>query len=363
MSPFVRMSAHPDEALQKAIVRTLFSTPVTATSLVESRLGHFARLHADDYGDKVMPSVTNIERLHALQWEYSNERRFDKAQLAVQLQRQRRCTQYRLRIAFVTPFIAELFYFKFNNSALFRILVESAAAGAILYGVYGLMQELEQRDVDRGVRIATLFAQIAQTHALPDGKGLKALTPSLEALACEGVPMRNINLRRANLVGANLSGVDLGGADLSGANLLKADLREASLFQADLSGAVLDRANLTEAFMFEANLAHASMVLTTLRGTHLDKSTLRYTNLEDAILEDTGLSEVDFECANLTRALFDKADLSGASFRGANVTGTLFVDVYHLEQTQIDVACAAPNDHPALPNDLTWWRKRCAVTC
>ena len=39
MSPFLRMSACPGEALAETIVRTRFSTPLTATSCTRNRFG------------------------------------------------------------------------------------------------------------------------------------------------------------------------------------------------------------------------------------------------------------------------------------------------------------------------------------
>ena len=92
-----------------------------------------------------------------------------------------------------------------------------------------LFDFLSVRPIDRAVRVATLFAQIAQVHALPGGAGLQALTPSVEALAKEKVSMAGINLSGANLVVADLSGAILPGADLSGAYLSGTNLSGTNL--------------------------------------------------------------------------------------------------------------------------------------
>ena len=111
-----------------------------------------------------------------------------------------------LRFLALCEYLAEWFFFLFNTVAIFRFAIEGAAAIAIIYGVVGVIGEFQQRGVDRGVRVATLFAQIAQTHALPNGKGLRALKCSVEALAREGVLMHDINLSGAVLLQAQLRG-------------------------------------------------------------------------------------------------------------------------------------------------------------
>ncbi len=102
----------------------------------------------------------------------------------------------------------------FKISALVRFIIEVGIAAALFAGVWGLFEEFEERKIDRGVRVATLFAQIAQTHALPDKKGLIALKPSVEALAREGVSMPRIVLSEASLQEADLSMADLSEANL-----------------------------------------------------------------------------------------------------------------------------------------------------
>ena len=91
------------------------------------------------------------------------------------------------------------FFYWFNTVALFRLLIRAVTVGVLFVTLWGIYQEFQQRKIDRGVRVATLFAQIAQVHALPEGKGLGALKPSVEALAREGVPMWDIDLSGAIL--------------------------------------------------------------------------------------------------------------------------------------------------------------------
>ena len=123
-------------------------------------------------------------------------------------------------------------------------------------GVY----RLSARKADRAVRVATLFSQIANLHALPDGKGLKGIKPSVEALAGEGVSMSNINLSGADLRNAQLSGAKLDGADLSGADLVGADLSLADLSHSDLTAASLYEATVTGANLYEANISDARLL-------------------------------------------------------------------------------------------------------
>lgn len=49
--------------------------------------------------------------------------------------------------------------------------MQLSAVMLFAFGVYGVTMDIEKRQIDRGVREATLFAMIARTLALPDGKG------------------------------------------------------------------------------------------------------------------------------------------------------------------------------------------------
>lgn len=172
-----------------------------------------------------------------------------------------------------------------------------------------------EKPIDRGVRIATLFAQIADVHALPDDKGLNALRPSVEALAREGVSMSGINLSNANLSNAKLPG-----ANLSTANLEMAELYDADLRRVDLRGA-----NVLQANFNGANLSGAL-----LRGALLRRADLSGANLNGADLKETILREVNLSRANLS-------------------------NVQNLTQENLDLACFNGNQFPInIPKELTW---------
>ena len=230
-----------------------------------------------------------------------------------------------------------------RRSAGVRTLIEFVGAAVLVAGVYGLYYELEDRKVDRAVRVATLFAQIAQVHALPNGEGLTALKPSVEALAKEGVPISNIDLSEAqlfnldlsgaDLLDANLSGANLMGANLSGADLGWANLNMAELYKADLSGANLFGANLTGANLARANLSEANLGWANLSGAELLEA-----NFTGVVLVKTDLSGADFRDVILNRAEFAGANLSGAK---------------NLSQGQLALTKAGPPPK-SLPEGLTW---------
>ena len=169
---------------------------------------------------------------------------------------QRRCIH---RILIRCNWVTSWFYFAFNTFALFRFTIQLFAAFALVYTVVQVYNDLQQRKVDRAVRVAMLFSQIAHLHALPDGKGLKGLKPSVEALAGEGVSMSNINLSGADLRKAQLRGAKLDGADLSGAKLHGANLSDADLSDSDLSGARMYEATITGANLQGANISDTQM--------------------------------------------------------------------------------------------------------
>jgi hypothetical protein len=152
------------------------------------------------------------------------------------------------------------------------------------------------RPIDRAVRKATLFAQLAQTHELGP-TGLRALRPTILALLEEGIPIHN----------QILSGVDLSGAEMEYANFSRSDLTGAMLAGANLTGADLSRADLSG-----ANLSGA----------------------------------------NLTGADLSRAGLMGANLTGANLTGVNFERATDIPD--LSDACADPNNPPtSLPDDVT----------
>ena len=211
------------------------------------------------------------------------------------------------------------FYYLFGHVASFRFLLQFSAVMLFAMGVYGVTIDIEKRQIDRGVREATLFAMIARTHALPDGKGAGALKPSVEALARDGVALEEINLSGANLRGAKLAGANFRRADLSGAILVEADLRGAELLVANFS---------------DAHLAGA--IVTSANGA--------YSN---------------FAGADLSNANFGDTELQGALFDGANIGGTRLSQSYDLSHTQIEKACAPSDAPPVLPEHLEWTDRRC----
>ena len=286
------------------------------------------------------------------------------------------------------------FFFLFNNVALFRFGIEAVAAGALIVTVVGVYGEFQQRQTDRGVRVATLFAQIAQIHALPDGKGLRALKAGVEALAREDVPMTGINLSGAKLRGADLSGADLiwadlidadlieadlsgadlSGADLSDADLIEADLSsaclvEASLIEANLSDADLIDADLSDADLIEADLSDADLIDADLRGANLRGANLRGASLSGANLRGANLIDADLRGANLrganlrgaslSGADLREASLSGADLREASLSGADLRTTINLSEAQLVVACARPDAPPLLPASLLWKENPC----
>ena len=270
---------------------------------------------------------------------------------------------------FGLEYAAGWFYYLFGSVASFRFLLQLSAVMLFAMGVYGVTIDIEKRQIDRGVREATLFAMIARTHALPNGMGEKALKPSVEALARDGVAMEEIDLSGADLSGANLAGanfrranlqntifaeVDLTGADLRGANLsgavfIRADLTEADLCEANLTEADLTGAIFEQAFVEKANLAGAELLVTDFSKAHL----------HGAIVTSANGAYSNFAGADLSNANFADTELQGAVFDGANIGSTRFRQSYNLSGFQIDATCAPADAPPILPDHLEWTNRRC----
>ena len=240
-----------------------------------------------------------------------------------------------LRLLAPLEYWSRWFFFLFGVSALVRLTIEILGAMVVLAAVVGLLWEFEQRKIDRGIRVATLFTQIAQTHALSNDRGLTALKASVEALGREGVSMQGINLAQVDLRQASLNGVDF---------------RSANLNKTDFSGATLDRATFDFAAMKGARLKsailrEAAFVCGDLSNADFFSANLAHANLKYANLSATNLMWADFHRTDLS-----DSDVSGASFRYAR----------NLTQSQLDKACANPKEPPIdLPDKLKWTTKEC----
>ena len=266
-------------------------------------------------------------------------------------------------------FLTGWYYYLFGHVASFRFLLQLSAVLLFAFGVYGVTMDIEKRQIDRGVREATLFAMIARTHALPDGMGSRALKPSVEALARDGVAMQEINLSGADLRDAALAGANFRRADLEGAIFIGADLRGADLRGANLKGAIFSRADLSNADICEADLTGADLVGTLFHDAYMENVNLKgaellvadFSNarLSGAVIVSANGAYSNFAGADLTGASFNDTELQGAVFDDADLGGTRLGQSYDLSDTQIEAACTSSGIPPDLPKHLEWTDRRC----
>ncbi len=269
----------------------------------------------------------------------------------------------------VFEFATRWYYYLFGNIASFRFLVQLSAVMLFAFGVYGVTMDIEKRHIDRGVREASLFAMIARTQALPDGSGSRALKSSVEALARDGVAMKEIDLSGADLRGADLAGANFRRADLRDATLIEADLTGADLRGARLGGAILTRAILAEADICEADLTGADLTGAVLEAATLEKANLggadllvtdfSHADLADALVTSANGAYANFAGANLSGASFADTELQGAVLDGADIGGTRLQQAYNLSDTQIGGACVSSHAAPLLPEHLEWSGRPC----
>ena len=269
----------------------------------------------------------------------------------------------------VFEFVTGWFYYLFGHVACFRFLLQLSAVLLFAVAVYGVTIDIEKRQIDRGVREATLFSLIARTHALPDGKGSRAVKSGVEALARDGVAMKEINLSGADLRGAKLTGAKFRRADLSNAILVEADLSGADLRGANLSGAVFNRANLGNADLCDANLTDADLTGAilhdailegaNLKGTELIVADFSRAQLAGAVITLANGTYSNFAGADLSDASFADTELQGAVFDGADLGGTRLNQSYDLSDSQIEKACTSSDTPPVLPKHLEWTGRRC----
>lgn len=272
-------------------------------------------------------------------------------------------------VFYVFEYSTGWYYYLYGTFASFRFLLQLSAVMLFAFGVYGVTIDIEKRQIDRGVREATLFAMIARTHALPDGKGARALKPSVEALARDGVAMEEINLSGADLRGAKLAGANLRRANLENASFVEADLSGADLRGANLSGALFIRAILTDADLCEADLSGADLVGAVFQDAFMEKANLEgaellvanFSNarLAGAIVTSANGTYSNFAGADLSNANFSDTELQGALFDGADIGGARLSQSYDLSDTQIERACASSDASPILPEHLEWTDRPC----
>ena len=249
---------------------------------------------------------------------------------------------------------ASWFFFLFNTVALFRLVIEAAAVAVLIATLMSVFWDIQQRQIDRSVRVATMYAQIAQTLALPEGRGLSAVRTSVEILAQEGASMNGIDLSGASLSGARLRNAIFVDAKFRNTNLAGALLFGANLVGADLTGANLSDANLFQASVSSADLSGANLSYTGLAGTDLTD-----TNLRGADLSDTILLDANFRNANLTSTNFSGANFIGVNLNRANLSGADLRQARDLSQDMLQVACAESNNPPLLPQSWTWKNNPC----
>lgn len=237
-------------------------------------------------------------------------------------------------LRFLAPleYLAAWFFFLFNNVALLRFTIQAGAAALIIYGGLGVAEEFKQRKADRSIRVATLFAQIADIQSLSGETGLWAIRSSVEALAREHVSMEGIDLRGTVLRGVTFQDAILVNGVLSGTNLIDANLRNANLGNADLSCAVLGNSVLIGANLNGADLSNAVFsnagdpvknweAYKAIRAANERCADFRNAVVADEPLSAAELNDADLSGAVLNGAVLEGTDLSGAVLKCAVLRG------------------------------------------
>ena len=267
-------------------------------------------------------------------------------------------------------------FYLFHTLAIFRLAFQAAAIALLILGALGVREEFRQRDIDRGVRIATLSAQLAQMRGLRDEHRLGAMKPIVEGLVRDRVPMNSFDLTGAILNDADLHNADfsatmlkkallqrtnlrnglLDSANICHSDLTRADISNASLFRTGLSYAILRRVNfssadLSAAFLNETDLRHADFT-----GAKLVGADLRKAKLNNAVLKNADLTD-----ANLSQAVLRNADLKGTILVGADLSSADFYGATGLTLRQLKLSCATPINSPHIPQFPNWTARPCPL--
>lgn len=211
--------------------------------------------------------------------------------------------------------------------------------------------------------------------------------------------LRQANLVRLELRDGNLSSVDMRGSRFWGADLMRVNLSNSELQHTDFCSPWVVRGQSRDEYICAegtfnqrmnsifsgatllhlANFAGSRMLSARFSGANLEGAVMSEANLPDTKFDSAHLYGVDFSNSQLLNAdLSDtylaKVDLTDAVLREANLSGTdlsgFFSKGSHetfppkgLTQTQLDQACADPDNPPKLDksNGLTWNPKPCPV--
>ena len=211
--------------------------------------------------------------------------------------------------------------------------------------------------------------------------------------------LRQANLVRLELREGNLSSVDMRGSRFWGADLMRVNLSNSELQYTDFaspwvvrgqsrdeltsaSGTFIQKSNSIFSGMtllIGANFAGSRMLFAKFSGANLQGAVMSEANLPDTKFDSAFLYGVDFSNSELSNAdlsdtYLTSVNLTGANLREAILSGTdlsgFFSKGSHgtfppkgLAQTQIDHACADPDNPPKLDNSsgLTWNPGPCPV--
>ena len=238
-------------------------------------------------------------------------------------------------------------------------------------GVYGVTIDIEKRQIDRGVREATLFSLIARTHALPDGKGSRAVKSGVEALARDGVAMKEINLSGADLRGAKLTGAifQTGRSEQRDPRRSRPQRRRSPGSESQRRGIQSCQSRQRGPLRCQPHRSRPHGGDPSRRDPGGSQSeghrAHRCRLLERAQLRRCGYNlsangaYSNFAGADLSDASFTDTELQGAVFDGADLGGTRLNRSYDLSDSQIEKACTSSDTPPVLPKHLEWTGRRC----
>ena len=181
-----------------------------------------------------------------------------------------------------------------------------------------------------------------------------------------GSMLRNANLSNAEISSADLSRAHLQGAVMKSAHLMFIDFTDARASDADLSGARMLRLTMPSLTFDNANLSGAQLNRVDLSGGFIQYANLSHVHIRSSDLSDTHFLGSDLSSARILKSKLSGAeilrtDMSGAILHDTDLSGTYFYNshggtatdlVTGLTQTQLDEACADPDNPPKLDGVL-----------
>jgi uncharacterized protein YjbI with pentapeptide repeats len=251
-----------------------------------------------------------------------------------------------------------------------------------------LYTDFQQRDRDRVLLKAQLFAQLAELQQNKINAGEDGDIAEITDAAIQQI--FNTFLKNSiSLSGITLPGLLLDEAEFDGIQILDAGLYDFMSVGSTFNTANFKSTSFFKAFVSATDFNHSNLNATWWSSSMIKNSEFISTSMTDASIKESHFDEVEFNHSNLARSdllltrmrgceftgtsfvgtkfrhsvlnfnSFDQADFTDASFHNTDIGGSNFAKS-NINQQQVDQACTHNKVvDPILPEGINWHGREC----